>query len=462
MNHLIDRLMGPKHFRQRAIRILIPMMIQMLITNFVNMLDNLMVGRVGTVEMTGVSVSNQILSVFFFSMYGIIGAGSIFGSQYFGKRDWEGMRSVFRMKLVMGGILLAAFVSAILLKGPFFIGLFLRGEGTADEAAQMLQHGWDYMKIMLIGQAPYMLSQFLSGSLREAEETRIPMVAGIIATSVNLCLNWVLIFGNLGAPALGARGAAVATVISRFTELFYIYFRAMKKRGQLLFLNGLLSSLRIPRDLMRKMLTGVFPLIANETIFSLANTMVQQSLSLRSIYVMAALNICFTLSNVCQAAVTSVANAAGIIVGQRLGQSNFPKAKEESRQLHWIMLGVSLAIGGVMAVASPFFPLLYKTEANVRELASTFILIEALIQPPGAIFFCSYMTIRAGGKTWLTFLSDACMDSLKCLIVFVIARATSLPIIPFFLIAEGWMFLKALFGLWLYKRDTWLQNVVDS
>ncbi len=457
----LQKLFGPKDFRHHALQIILPVAIQSLITNFVNVLDNLMVGRIGTEEMTGVSVTNQLLTIFLFILSGALAAAGIFGSQFFGKRDWEGMRFVLRVKLFFGTLILAVFALAMIFGGKYFIGLFMQGEGAQEQAEKMLESGWTYMKIMLPGLIPFMLSQVLAGSLRESERTQLPMIAGIIAMLTNLVLNWVLIFGKLGLPALGAAGAALATVISRVTEFTYMLLGAGRLRGKLPYLKKVFSSLYIPGPLIKKILISAVPLVGNEILYSLAYTSVQQSLSLRSIYVMSALNISMTFQSLTQIAASSVGAAAGVLVGQRLGQSDYRRAKQEADWLSIIMLVSSSVLAILLFLTSGTIPQLYNTTEDVRSLSTVFMRLQAIALPMQSLFYCNYNILRAGGRTMLTFLSDAVMDCIKAALVFFIARRTALAIIPFYAITEAWYFVKTGFGYLLYKYARWMNNVVD-
>ena len=208
-----------RHFYRRILSVALPMMIQNGITNFVQMLDNVMVGQVGTIPMSGVAIVNQLLFVFNLCVFGAVSGAGIFTAQFKGREDNEGIRYTVRFK-IMVGLLLSALGAAIFLTfRQQLIGLYLTGEGTPEDAAATMEYGIRYLKVMLVGLVPFALSNAYSGTMREVGETRVPMVAGIIAVLVNLAGNYILIFGHFGAPALGVVGAALATVISRFVEL---------------------------------------------------------------------------------------------------------------------------------------------------------------------------------------------------------------------------------------------------
>ena len=211
--------MNNKHFNRRILAVALPMMIQNGITNFVQMLDNVMVGQVGTIPMSGVAIVNQLMFVFNLCIFGAASGAGIFTAQFQGREDHEGIRHTFRFKILVGLLLSALGAGVFLTFGRELIGLYLTGEGTPADAAATMDYGLRYLKVMLFGLIPFALSNAYSGTLRETGQTRVPMAAGIAAVLVNLVGNYVLIFGHFGAPALGVVGAAAATVISRYVEL---------------------------------------------------------------------------------------------------------------------------------------------------------------------------------------------------------------------------------------------------
>ena len=241
-----SRYFGDKAFYKTLMAIAVPVMLQNGLTNLVSLLDNIMVGAVGTEQMSGVSIVNQLLFVFNLCIFGGLSGAGIYTAQFYGKGDQEGVRHTFRFKLIVGALLSAAGIGIFLTFGRELIALYLTGEGTAEEAARTMDYGLRYLKVMLIGLVPFALSNAYSGTLREVGETKVPMVAGIVAVFVNLTGNYVLIFGRFGAPALGVVGAAVATVLSRFVELTIVAVWLHCNGARHPYIVGALRSFRIP------------------------------------------------------------------------------------------------------------------------------------------------------------------------------------------------------------------------
>ena len=438
-------------------------MIQNGITNFVGMLDNIMVGRVGTVEMTGVSIANTLLFVFNLAVFGAISGAGIFGAQFYGKGDHEGVRFAFRFKLLECAALLALGVGVYLLLGEKLMQLYLRGEGAQTNIQESLRFGQSYLRIMLLGLPPFALAQCYAGTLRETGKTVPPMAAGLIAVGVNFVCNWLLIFGKLGLPRLGSDGAAIATVISRYVEAAVIMLWTHRRADGNPFIRGAWRSFRIPGRLAGHILRRGTPLILNETLWALGQALLLQSYSIRSYDVVSATNIAFTLGNVFNVAFIAMGAAIGILVGQQLGAGQIEAAKATDRRLIVFTELICLVFGSAMAALSGVFPRIYNTEPEIRALASRFILINAALMPVHAYANAAYFTLRSGGKTFVTFLFDSVFS---CVIVaptaYLLSRYTEIPIVWLFLCCESLDLVKCTVGFFMIRSGVWIQNIVKE
>ena len=290
-------LIGDRAFYRRVLTVMLPVLIQNVITNFVSLLDNLMVGQIGTEPMSGVAIVNQLLFVFNLCLFGGMAGPGIFTAQYFGRGDAEGVRHTFRAKLWVGLGAWGVFSLVFLLRGEALVSLFLHEGGEALNLALTMDSARSYLHVMLLQMPLFALQQVYASTLRETGETVLPMRAGIIAVFVNLIFNYILIFGKLGAPALGVTGAAVATLISRMVELGIICFWTRKHRARFPFLEGVWRSLRVPGALLKTIAVTGTPLLLNEFLWSAGMTALNQSYSLRGLEVVSAMNISMTASN---------------------------------------------------------------------------------------------------------------------------------------------------------------------
>lgn len=458
---MFKRFFGDRQFYKRLFALALPIMVQNGITNFVNMLDNIMIGRVGTVEMNGVAVANQLFFVFNLCIFGAVSGAGIFGAQFYGKGDHKGVRDTFRFKIVFCCLLAFAGIALFLFGGEWLIGMYLRGEGSAADAAASLAFGQGYLRIMLIGLLPYTVVQCYSSTLRETGRPMVPMTAGVVAVLINLIFNYILIFGKCGAPALGVNGAAIATVISRFAELLIVVFWTRFHSAKNPFIIGAFRSLRVPKELVGRIFVKGLPLMLNETMWAAGIAMVNQCYSVRGLAVVGAQNISQTFWNVFSIAFMAVGVANGIILGQMLGAKDNAGAKDAAVKLITFSVLVSMAVGVVYALAAEFIPMAYNTTDEVRHLATRMMQISALAMPLDAFAHAAYFTLRSGGKTLITILFDSCFVwVIHVPIAFVLSRYSALPILGLFAVIQFSNIIKDILGYIFVKKGIWIKNIV--
>lgn len=464
VSRLRKKYIGDRAFYRMALAVAVPIMIQNGITQFVALLDNIMVGGVGETQMGGVGVANQLIFVFNLAIFGAVSGAGIFGAQFYGNGNHDGVRSAFRFKLLICGVLVLLGLGIFLLFGENLISLYLKGEGTAEQRADTLRYAKEYLRIMLLGFIPFVLSQCYSGTLRETGQTIVPMVAGIISVLVNLCFNTLLIFGYLGFPRLGSAGAAIATVIARFVEAGIVMLWTHRNPQKCRFIVGAYRSMRIPRQLARRISLKTLPLMCNETLWAGGMALLGLCYSLCGLIVVPANTIASTVSNVFNVAFLAMGNAVGIIVGQLLGANKLEEAVDTDRKLIVFSVAICFIIGGAMALLSPVIPRIYTAQPqDVRALASKFILIVALAMPINSLANATYFTLRSGGKTLVTFLFDSVY--ICCLTVplaFFLQRVAGLSIVPLFLFCQLADLGKCVIGLLLIKKGVWIQNIVKD
>ena len=458
---MFKRYLGDRHFYRRVLAVALPIIVQNGITNFVSLLDNIMVGQVGTVQMSGVAIVNQLLFVFNLCIFGAVSGAGIFTAQYYGSENHEGIRHTFRFKILIGALLTAFGIGVLLKAGQPLISLYLRGEGAAEDVVQTLAFGWDYLLVMLWGLPAFAISTAYSSTLREGNQTLVPMVAGICAVLINLCLNYVLIFGHLGFPVMGIRGAAIATVISRYVELAIVAGWTHLNSDKNLFIKGAYRSVHIPSHLLGQIMRKGFPLLINEALWSIGMAMLNQSFSTRGLDVVAAQNISSTIYNLSSVVFLSMGNAVGIIMGQMLGANRSEsEIRDSNRKLMFTSVFSCLIFGGLMAAASGLFPKIYNTTDDVRALATKLICISAMMMPFNAYTNACYFTLRSGGKTLVTFLFDSCYVWVVCVpLAFILSRYTTLAIIPLYAICQSMDILKSAIGAYMVHKGTWIQNL---
>ena len=449
-------------FYRRVFAVALPIIIQNGITNFVSMLDNVMVGQVGTVQMSGVSIVNQLMFVFNLCVFGATSGAGIFTAQFHGSQDTKGVRHTFRFKILIGLLLTVVGLAVFLLGGKSLIGLYLTGDGDAADAVQTMEYGWRYLLVMLTGLLPFALTNAYSSTLRETGQTAVPMVAGIIAVAVNFTGNFILIFGHFGAPKLGVVGAAVATVISRYVELAVVAGWTHLHGKVCPFIVGAFRGFRIPAGLMKKIIIKGMPLLANEAFWSVGIAVMNQCYSTRGLNVVAAFNIATTISQLSSVVYLSLGNSVGILMGQMLG-AGLPEEqiRRDNKRMVRLSVGSCLIFSFLLIGLSGLFPRIYNTTEDVRTVAAGLICITAVMMPVNSYNNVMYFTLRSGGQTFITFLFDSGFTwAVSVPVAFCLSRFTNLPILPMYAICVGVDVFKIVVGSYLLKKGVWIRRIV--
>jgi putative MATE family efflux protein len=457
------KFIGDKAFYRYLIFLAFPMIVQNGITSFVSFLDNIMVGQIGTEPMSGVAIVNQLFFVFNICIFGGVSGAGIFSAQFFGKGDYEGQKYTFRFKLY--ACLLITALACVLfhfLDEPL-ISLYLNDEGSVGNTRLALSYGKEYLAIMIFGLLPFAVSQTYVSTIRETGQTFVPMVSGIVAVITNLVLDYVLIFGAFGAPELGVAGAAIATVIARYTECLIVVVWAHRHLYKNPYLIGVYKGLRIPGSILADIFRKGLPLMFNEMLWAVGMAVIVQCYAVRGLEVVAAQNISSTISNLFNIVYLQLGNCISIVVGQKLGAGQLEEAKDADNKIIFFDVACCACISVIMILLGGLFPEIYKTEPGIKALAKNFIIISAMAMPLCAFSHCSYFTLRSGGKTIVTFLFDSVYTWVVMIpYAFVLSRFTTLSITMVFFLVSFTEIIKVIIGFFMIKSNVWLQNIVNS
>ena len=422
-----NRLSGGLSYYRHILSIAIPIIIQNGITNFVNLLDNIMVGQVGTIPMSGVSIVNGVLFVFNLCIFGASSGAGIFTAQFHGSGDHKGVRHTFRFKFLVCLLLTAVGSLIFTFGGSTIIGLYLTGDGDAAMAAGAMEYGLKYLRIMVWGFLPFALSNAYSSTLRETGVTLVPM----------------------------------ATVISRFVELTIVAVWTHTHPEKHTYIQGAFRSFRIPSDLLKKIIIKGMPLLINEFFWASGMAIQSQCYSTCGLDVVPALNISRTLFDVGSVVFLSLGNSVGIIMGQMLGAGlGRDEIRMHNRKLMTFATVVGGSFGVLMIAFSHLFPLLYNTTDDVRLLAARLICISGLMMPFNSYTNGAYFTLRSGGQTMVTFLFDSCFVWTVCVpLAFILSRFTGIGILPLYFIIQATDWVKCALGAYMIKQGKWIQNL---
>lgn len=446
---------------KKALTLAVPMMIQNGITNAVSLVDNLMVGSLGTESLTAVSIVGQLIFVFFLAVFGGLSGPGIYGAQYFGQGNKKGFQNVFRLKLWITAVIVLVGMTVFVAGGEQLIGLYLHGSSQGMDAAGTLEQGRDYLHIMLFGLIPFAFTQIYAGSLREMGESMKPMVAGIVSVFVDIIFNYLLIYGKFGFPRLEVQGAAIATVMARFVEMLVVVVWTHASIRRYEFLRGIYSTILLPLHEAKIMIMKGFPIFLNEFLWAGGMAALTQCYSMKGLQVIAGLNISNAICNLLNVVFVAMGNAVGIIIGQHLGASEFEKAKRSAGKLQWFTAGLCLILTVILAACSMVFPSLYDTTEEVRHLGQWFIIITAVFFPVQGVLNVFYFTLRSGGKTVITFLFDSVFTWVVSVsLAFALCSYTALPVLAVYALVQSADLVKVVAGHILVKKGIWITNLV--
>lgn len=456
-----SKYIGDKAFYKRYLYLALPMIVQNAITNLVSFLDNIMVGQLGTEQMSGVAIVNQLIFVYNLAIFGAVSAASIFGAQYYGKGNHKGHMYSFRFKLYAALLVTILTILLFLTNGEKLISLYLTdtaGNGATDVA---LQYGLQYLAIMVVGLIPFAVNQAYATNIKETGQTMVPMIASFVAVGSNAVLDYLLIFGIGPFPKLGVIGAALATVIARYIEALIIIIWAHGHADKNRYLKGAYTGFGIPKEELKAILIKGFPLMINEVLWAAGMTAVTQCYSVRGLEVVAGLNIATTITNLFNIIYLQLGGCISIVVGQYLGAGELEKAKDADNKMIVFSVFCCVIVAAVMLVIGGFFPQIYNTTDEIKGLATSFIAVSALIMPFCSFSHASYFTLRSGGKTMVTFLFDSVFTWVIVVpTAFVLAHFTGIGIVSVYFFVQATELIKVIIGYCMVRSNVWLVQMV--
>ena len=452
---------GDRNFYKRYIALALPMIMQNAVTNLVSFLDNIMVGQLGTEQMSGVAIVNQLIFVYNLAVFGAVSAASIFGAQYFGKGNHKGHMYSFRFKLYAALTVTALTILLFVAKGESLISLYLTDTSGSGATGAALQYGLQYLIIMMAGLIPFAVNQSYATNIKETGQTLLPMIASFIAVGSNAILDYLLIFGIGPFPELGVQGASLATVIARYIEALMIIIWAHSHREKNRYLKGAYTGFGIPTDELKAIIIKGLPLMMNEVLWAAGMTAVIQCYSIRGLEVVAGLNIATTITNLFNIIYLQLGACISIVVGQYLGAGKLEKAKDADNKMIVFSVFCCVIVAVCMLFMGRFFPQIYNTSEEIRALATRFIAVSAIIMPFCSFSHASYFTLRSGGKTMVTFLFDSVFTWIVVVpTAFLLAHFTGLGIVTVYFLVQATELIKVVIGYFMVRSNVWLVQMV--
>ena len=440
---LKNKYFGTAQFYMRALSIALPVMAQLLIQNFVSLIDNFMVAGLGDVKMAGVNVTGMLIFVFLILVNTICAAGGIFMSQFNGAKDNVGMQQSLRFKILLTGIAGILFVAVGLIAPRNLFGIMLTVNKDADV---IIDQAVKYSRAVAFSGLFMVFSQSIASSLREIEIVRPPLVISIIATLVNTFFNWIFIYGNLGAPRLEVEGAGIATVIARAVEL--ILFNIFKLFEIKVHLFGTI----IKKSTM---------ILYSELTWAVSETVSNALYNTRGgAEVVSGMSAGFAIANLFFICFSGIVTATSVILGQELGAGKLDEAKKYK---NWILSGstvfgiIFMLIGFSTVLLIPF--VFRNLSLNSQGIARGLILTAAAYLPLWAYLNGQYAISRTGGDTTMGVICDTAANILFVGGMFLLVWLTPLGPVAMYAIVKLSDFVKAVIAYVWLKKERWLVNL---
>ena len=441
-----------KSFYKSLILLSLPIALQNLITFAIGLADNVMLSPLGDSAVSGVYMANQVQTLLQLLSGGIESAILVLATQYLGKGDTESMRRISAIGVRVGA-LFGALTSIVCIFAPSFVlSLFAN-------KAEIIDTGAEYLFILAFSFIPFTITQALIATARSTENPRIGTYVSLLSLATNVGLNYILIYGKLGLPALGVRGAAIATLISRLIEcaIIIIYTLFIEKRLKL----RLIYLFRFDKKLFFDFLRYGAPLLLGQIVWA-SNMLIGSGIMGRQSEegIVAALSIANTMHNLAYVTMNGMAGAVGIITGKTVGSGDTEKMKEYARTTQIIFLALGLVTGlGVWLLKSPFISLYRVSESAIAQAHLLINVISVTIIGSCYQVACLFGLVKSGGDTGFVFRMD---------LIFVFLIVLPAGFISSWLGAPGWVvfaalkcdqILKCFVAFFKIRTYNWMKNL---
>jgi len=442
-------------FIKKVIRIGIPIAFQNLLNTILNLVDNVMIGALGEGTIAAVGLANRVFFVFTLLLFGIVSGATILTAQYYGKRDIKNIRRVLGISLILG--LLA---SLIFLIGGLFIPntvmrIFTPNEGT-------IKIGAAYLSIVALSYPITAVTNCYIAVLRATNQVKAPVFITIISIMVNVIFNYAFIYGKLGAPVMGVKGAALATLIARIVEclliLLVIYRKECEARAKIKEL------LDVNKEFIKKFFITASPVIANEFMWGLGVTMYSLVYGRMGDDAVASITITQNVEQICFVLLQGLSAATVVILGNELGANKLKKAEKHSEHIftmQFILAGILIVL--CLMIREPLINLFSVSEQvayNVRNCLNVFI-----VYLPFRSFNLVNVVgvLRCGGDTKAAlFLDITGVWFVGIPMAFLGGMVLKLPIYYVYAIITFEEFYKFILGRRRYNKKLWVRNIVGA
>ena len=443
-----------KSFLKALCAIALPIMLQNFLSASVNILDTVMIGKLGTIELAAVGLGNQLFFLLNLILYGIGSGSMVFTAQFWGKKDFKGLQKTLGISMTVAVLFAIIFMICCITMPKTILSLY-----TKDVA--VIETGVQYLRISALCFLPFAMNFILMITLRSIEKVRVAVGATLVSIIVNIVLNAVLIFGLFGFPALGVKGAAIATVVARSVELFITF--AVTKYRKYPVLGSFKQLVSFDAKFLKTYFLIVMPVLLNESLWSFGITFHHKIFASLDTFAYAGFNITNTISQLTWVIFIGFGNGISVLIGKKIGEKHADDARVYASKVLFFIPVVAVFVGAALIPLSYLVPYLFNVEPIVLSIVKTLFIVLACCYPLKACNMCILIgLLRAGGDTRFGMICDTFIMWLIAIpLASVMSAYSLLPVWGIYLCLFSEEPLKLLLSLWRIRSGAWLHSVTD-
>lgn len=442
---------GRKEFQKELLQIAVPVTLQCLMQSSFSVVDQVMTGQLGSTSIAGIGLGGKFASVYSVVIAAAASAAGIMIAQYIGKKDDEEAGRSFYTNLAVSLILVAVFTSLSMMMPYQILGLY-----TNDEA--MVRKGVEYLRIYALGFLPVAVTSIFSVYLRCAGAAEVPLYAGIFASAANTVLNYILIFGKAGVPAMGVRGAAWASVTAQLSGciLTVLFFFLLHRKNSW----KIPFEIRMDKVHMKQYLVILLPLLVCEFFWSLGENVYASIYGHVGTKAFTAMTLTNPLQTLVMGALSGVSQAAGVMIGKRLGADDARSAYRDSKRLMYAGLACSILLSVLVIVLNRYYVLIFDVEDDIRQMTRYVLVSYALVMPVKVQNMILGGILRSGGKTTFVMFIDLVGTWIFGVPLGLSAAfAFHLPIAAVYFVLSVEECIRMVISLILFRKKKWMQTL---